>query len=133
MERNGLTFKAGPLILAVLDGIPLERLVRLRLQVVHQGLERSLEVVPVGRLEVLLVGEGRLLAVQEADVLLVGRESVLVVRRSGHDELQTILERERDRDELALIHMRASGNVQAGQPNDHWRFDSVVVVVVGVP
>ena len=96
MERNGLTFKAGPLIFAVLDGIPLEGLVRLRLQVVHQGLERSLEVVPVGRLEVLLVGEGRLLAVQEADVLLVGRESVFVVRRSGHDELQTILERERE-------------------------------------
>lgn len=44
----------------------------------------------------LLVGEGRLLAVQEADVLLVSRESVLVVRRSGHDELQTILERERE-------------------------------------
>lgn len=86
----------GLLVLAVLDRVLLEALVRLALEVVHEGLQRLLEVVHVP-LGVLLDGQELLrLAVQEADVLGVGEVAAGRVERAvrarqddGRPELQT--------------------------------------------
>ena len=86
----------GLLVERVLDGIALKGLVGLRLEVVHQRLQRRLEVVVVRRLELFFLAQARHLRVQMANVIAVRKVAIGVTRRSTDDDLDLeLLERAR--------------------------------------